>query len=104
VKNVYMESSYQEIVMYPSEFKHSLKQWLETFPDKITFGTDSFPYNEVLGAEESYWLGVQSARTALTAALAEMISMGEVSEAKALEMAKAYLHDTATSIYEGKLH
>jgi len=104
VKNVYMESSYQEIVMYPSEFKHSLKQWLETFPDKITFGTDCFPYNEVLGAEESYWLGVQSARTALTAALAEMISMGEVSEAKALEMAKAYLHDTATSIYEGKLH
>ncbi len=104
VKNVYMESSYQEIAMYPSEFKHSLKQWLETFPDKITFGTDSFPYNEVLGAEESYWLGVQSARTALAAALAEMVSMGEVSESKAVEMAKAYLHDTATSIYEGKTH
>ncbi|HEY1271852.1 MAG TPA: amidohydrolase family protein [Terriglobales bacterium] len=102
--NVYMESSYQEIVMYPSEFKHSLKQWLETFPDKITFGTDCFPYNEVLGAEESYWLGAQSARTALAAALAEMVSMGEVSEGKALEMAKAYLHDTATGIYEGKAH
>jgi hypothetical protein len=102
--NVYMESSYQEIVMYPSEFKHSLKQWLETFPDKITFGTDSFPYNEVLGSEESYWLGVTSARTALAAALAEMISMGEVSESKALEMAHAYLHDTALSIYEGKTH
>jgi len=27
--------------------------WLETFPDKITFGTDCFPYNEVLGAEEA---------------------------------------------------
>ena len=104
VKNVYMESSYQEIAMYPSEFSHCLKQWLETFPDKITFGTDSFPYNEVLGAEESYWLGVQSARTALAAALAEMVSMGEVSEARALAMAKAYLHDTATSIYEGNTH
>ena len=104
VKNVYMESSYQEIVMYPSEFKHSLKQWLETFPDKITFGTDCFPYNDVLGAEESYWLGVQSGRTALAAALAEMVSMGEVSEPKALDMAKAFLHDTATGIYEGKAH
>lgn len=104
VKNVYMESSYQEIVMYPSEFKHSLKQWLETFPDKITFGTDCFPYNDVLGAEESYWLGVQSGRTALAAALAEMVSMGEVSEPKALEMAKAFLHNTATGIYEGKAH
>ncbi|PYX84980.1 MAG: hypothetical protein DMG68_19035 [Acidobacteria bacterium] len=103
-EHVYMESSYQELVMYPSEFKHSLKQWLETFPDKITFGTDCFPYNDVLGAEESYWLGVRSGRTALAAALAEMVSMGEVSEPKALEMAKAFLHDTATGIYEGKAH
>ena len=103
-KNVYLDSSVQEILMYPSEFKHSLKQWLETFPDKITFGTDCFPYNEVLGAEESYWLGVHSARMALAAALAEMVSMGEVSEGRALEMARAYLHDTAAGIYEGKAH
>lgn len=103
-KNVYMESSYQELAMYPSEFKKSLKQWLETFPDKITFGTDCFPYNEVLGAEESDWLGVQSGRMALAAALAEMVSENEVSEAKALEMAHAYLHDTAVSLYPGKVH
>jgi hypothetical protein len=102
-KNVYMDSSYQELVMYPSEFKKSLKEWLETFPDKITFGTDCFPYNEVLGAEESYWLGVQSGREALAAALAEMVSEGEVSEPKALELAKAYLHDTAVSLYPGKV-
>ena len=90
--------------MYPSEFKHSLKQWLETFPDKITFGTDSFPYNDVLGAEESTWLGVQSWREALAAALAEMISMGEVNEKQALDLARGYLHDNAMKIYEGKLH
>ena len=53
VKNVYMDSSFMEIAVYPSEFKKSLKIWLETFPDKITFGTDAFPYNEILGAEES---------------------------------------------------
>lgn len=104
MKNVYMESSLMEIVEYPSEFEHSLKQWLETFPDKITFGTDAFPYNDALGAEESYWLGVQSARAALAAALAEMISMGEISETKALDMAKTYLHDIASSLYEGKVH
>jgi predicted TIM-barrel fold metal-dependent hydrolase len=90
--------------LYPSEFKNTLKQWLETFPEKITFGTDSFPYNEVLGAEESYWLGVQSSRTALAAALAEMISMSEVSEAQALQMAHGYLHDNAVGIYGGKVH
>jgi len=103
-KNVYLDSSETEILLYPSEFKNTLKQWLETFPEKITFGTDSFPYNDVLGAEESYWLGVQSSRTALTAALAEMISMGEVSEAQALQMAHGYLHDNAVGIYQGKVH
>jgi len=103
VKNVYLDTSETEILLYPSEFKHLLKQWLETFPDKVTFGTDCFPYNEALGAEESYWLGVQSSRTALAAALAEMISEGEVSEAQALELAHLYLHDNAARLYgDGK--
>jgi len=104
VKNVYMDSSLMEVVMYPAAFKDSLKQWLETFPDKITFGTDSFPYNDALGAEESYWLGVQTGRIGLAAALAEMVATNEVSEAKALEMAHAYLHDNAVRIYGGKVH
>jgi hypothetical protein len=104
VKNVYLDTSLMELDMYPSEFRHVLKTWLETFPDKITFGTDSFPYNETLGAEESYWLGVQSARTALAAALAEMMSEGEVSEPQALQLAHGYLHDNAVGIYEGRVH
>jgi uncharacterized protein len=104
VKNVYLDTSLMELDMYPSEFRHVLKTWLETFPDKITFGTDSFPYNQTLGAEESYWLGVQSARSALAAALAEMISEGEVSEPQALQLAHGYLHDNAVGIYEGRVH
>ena len=103
-KNVYLDSSFEELAQYPSAFKDVLKMWLETFPDKITFGTDAFPYNEVLGAEESYWLGAMSARTALAAALAEMISENEITEARALELAHAYLHDTAVKLYEGRVH
>jgi hypothetical protein len=57
-----------------------------------------------MGAEESYWLGVQSSRTALAAALAEMISMGEVTEPQALQMAHGYLHDNAVGLYPGKVH
>jgi hypothetical protein len=104
MKNVYLDSSFGELAQYPSEFKHTLKMWLETFPDKITFGTDCFPYNQVLGAEESYWLGAYSSRTALAAALAEMISEGEVTEPRALELAHAYLHDTAVKLYNGRVH
>jgi hypothetical protein len=104
MKNVYMDSSEMELIQYPSAFKDTLKQWLETFPDKITFGTDCFPYNEVLGAEESYWLGAESSRMALAAALAEMISENEITEARALELAHAYLHDNAVKLYEGRVH
>jgi hypothetical protein len=104
MQNVYLDTSLMELDMYPSQFKRVLKEFLETFPDKITFGTDAFPYNQVLGAEESYWLGVQSARTALAAALAEMISEGEVNEAQAPQLAHGYLHDNAVGIYQGKVH
>jgi hypothetical protein len=104
LKNVYMDSSLMDVLMYPAAFKDTLRQWLETFPDKITFGTDCFPYNDVLGAEESYWLGTVSSREALAAALAEMVSSGEISDAKAVEMAHAYLHDTAVSLYPSLAH
>jgi uncharacterized protein len=98
-KNVYLDSSLMELVLFPSQFKEALKQWLELFPDKIMFGSDSFPYNDVLGSEESYWLAVRSARTALAAALAEMVAANEVTESKALALAHAYLHDTAMQMY-----
>ena len=104
MKNVYLDSSFGELAQYPSAFKDTLKMWLETFPDKITFGTDCFPYNQVLGAEESYWLGNYSARTALAAALAEMVSEGEITEPRALDLAHAYLHDTAVKLYNGRVH
>jgi predicted TIM-barrel fold metal-dependent hydrolase len=103
MKNVYLDSSFGELAQYPAAFKDTLKMWLETFPDKVTFGTDCFPYNEVLGAEESYWLGVKSSRMALAAALAEMVSEGEITEPRALELAHAYLHDTAVKLYGGRV-
>ncbi|HEV2494157.1 MAG TPA: amidohydrolase family protein [Terriglobia bacterium] len=98
--NVYLDSSLGELYAYPAEFTHVLRLWLETYPEKITFGTDAFPYNDALGAEVSYWLGVHSARTALAAALAQMVADGEITEAKALEYAHAYLHDTAAGLYK----
>ena len=103
MKNVYLDSSFGEMAQYPSAFKDTLKMWLETFPDKITFGTDCFPYNDLMGTEESYWLGAESSRMALAAALAEMISENEITEARALELAHAYLHDNAVKLYEGRV-
>ena len=57
-------------------------------------------YCEVLGVEEVYWLGVQSSRMALAAALAEMVAAGEINQARAMQFAHAYLHDTAAQLYK----
>ncbi|MGE5245400.1 MAG: amidohydrolase family protein [Betaproteobacteria bacterium] len=99
MKNVYLDSSSTELELYPTEFKNVLRRWLELYPDKVTFGTDAFPFGDALGVEEAYWLGVQTTRTALAAALAEMIAAGEVSESHALRIAHEYLHDTAAGLY-----
>jgi len=98
-KNVYLDSSLMGIFTYPDEFHRILKRWIELFPEKVVFGSDTFPLSDADGAEEGYWLAAQSARTALAAALAEMISEREISEAQAIEMAHAYLHDTSAKIY-----
>src|SRR3982751_6736336 len=99
MKNVYLDSSATELILFPTEFKAVLRRWLELFPEKVTFGTDAFPYNAALGVEEVYWMGAHTARTALAAALAEMIAEREITEPQAITIAHGYLHDTAAGLY-----
>jgi len=101
-KNVYTDSSLVGYYVYPSELKNILKQWISLYPEKIMFGSDAFPFNEAVGAEETFWLAVRSARTAVAAALAELVSEGAFSEEKALELARMYLHDNAAKLYGAK--
>ena len=98
-KNVYTDSSLMGYYVYPSELKNILKQWISLFPEKIMFGSDAFPFNDAVGAEETFWLAAESARTALAAALAELVAEGAFGEAKALELARMYLHDNAAKLY-----
>ena len=102
VKNVYLDTSFQSELLYPSQFKDVLKQLLTLFPDKMMYGSDAFPFNDSLGAEESMWLAARTTRTALAAALAELVDEGAISEAKALQLARNYLHDNAARVYGEK--
>jgi len=102
VKNVYLDTSFQSEVLYPSQFKEVLKQLITLFPDKMMFGTDAFPFNDALGAEESFWIATYTTRTALAAALAELVCEGALSEERALELAHLYLHDNAAKLYGEK--
>jgi hypothetical protein len=98
-KNVYLDSSLMELYLYPADFKTVLRHWLLLFPDKVVFGSDAFPFSDAVGAEESYWMAVRTARVSLAAALAEMVVNREVTEERALGLARGYLHDNAAGIY-----
>jgi hypothetical protein len=97
--NVYLDSSLMGLYLYPADLKDVLRHWLLLFPDKVAFGSDAFPFSEAVGAEESYWMAVRSARTALAAALTEMILNHEVTEQQAMAFAHGYLHDNAARLY-----
>ena len=99
VKNVYFDTSLQSEMLYPSQFKDVLKQLITLYPDKMMFGSDAFPFNDALGAEESFWIAVRTSRTALAAALAELVAEHAITQEKALELAHLYLHDNAARLY-----
>jgi len=99
VKNVYLDTSLQSEMLYPSQFREVLKQLITLYPDKMMFGSDAFPFNDALGAEESYWVAVHTSRMALAAALAELVSERAIPEDKAIELAHLYLHDNAAKLY-----
>jgi hypothetical protein len=98
-KNVYTDSSLVGYYVYPSELKNILKQWISLYPERMMFGSDAFPFNDAVGAEETFWLAAHSARTAIAAALAELVAEGAFTEEKALELARMYLHDNAARLY-----
>jgi uncharacterized protein len=102
-ENVYLDSSLMGLYLYPADLAEVLRHWLLLYPDKVVFGSDAFPFSEAIGAEESDWLAIESARRALAAALSRMILNGEVSEQRALALAHGYLHDNAARIYPAPL-
>ena len=97
--NVYLDSSEFVLLVYPSEYSRILKNWFEIFPEKVVFGSDAFPYSREIAVPETYWLAVNTARTASAAALAQMVAEGEISEGKALDIARDYFHDTSARLF-----
>src|SRR2546427_6534165 len=100
-KNVYTDSSLVGYYVYPSELKNILKQWISLFPERMMFGSDAFPFNDAVGAEETFWLAARSARTAVAAAPAELVAEGAFTEAKSLQLPRSDLYYNAAKLYGG---
>ncbi len=97
--NVYLDLSQQSLMFPPRTQATWLRELLETFPDKVLFGTDGFADNDALGWEESTWIAARNARQALALALTEMLADGEITRPRAFAIASEVLRDTAVHLY-----
>ncbi|HKF49370.1 MAG TPA: amidohydrolase family protein [Terracidiphilus sp.] len=97
--NVYLDLSQQALTFPPRTLAGWLREWLETYPDKVLFGTDGYPFSDAMGWEEATWIASRNAREALGLALTGMMHDGEVSRARAEEIAQQVLRKTAESLY-----
>ena len=97
--NVYADFSAQTFFIYPRELSEILRGWLESYPDKILFGTDAFSFGPEVDWGETAWLSNTTARQALALALTGMMNDGEIDRARALTLARMVLHDNAAKLY-----
>jgi uncharacterized protein len=97
--NFYLDLSQQAVIIPARTLSSWLREWLELYPGKVLFATDAYPYGDALGWEESTWLGARNARNALGLALTGMERDGEISPARAAELAHMVLHRNAETLY-----
>jgi len=97
--NVYADFSAQTFFCYPRELSETLRQWMESYPDKVLFGTDAFAFSPAVDWGEVAWLSNTTARQALALALTAMMNDGEINRERALALARMALHDNASKLY-----
>ena len=97
--NAYLDFSEQTLMNYPRAVSEAIRGWLEWAPEKVLFASDAYPFSEQLGWEESGWIAARSGRQALALALTGMLADGEITRARALELARMVLRDNARKLY-----
>jgi predicted TIM-barrel fold metal-dependent hydrolase len=97
--NVYLDISQQALTFPPRTLAGWLREWLETYPDKVLFGTDGYPFSDSMGWEEATWIASHNARAALGLALTGMLRDGEISRERANTIAAMVLHGNAEALY-----
>lgn len=97
--NVYADFSAQTFLLYPHALSDVLRDWLEWYPEKVLFGTDTGPGAPEVSWEEMGWLTVTSSRQALALALTRMMADDEISRARAVEIARLVMRGNAMRLY-----
>jgi uncharacterized protein len=97
--NVYADFSEQDALIPARALSAVLREWLEWYPEKVLYGTDLAP-----GSPEQDWdvIGYSTnltARRALAIALTGMVNDGEITRARASELARMVLRENAMKLY-----
>jgi hypothetical protein len=101
--NVYLDLSQEALTFPPRTLAGWLREWLETYPDKVLFGTDGYPFSDSLGWEESAWIAAHNDREAIGLALTGMLRDGEVSRSRANAIATEVLRTNAEHLYSSAM-
>ena len=97
--NVYADMSVLEYFLSPQDLAQVLRPWLESMPERVSFGTDAGPFGPGLDWEETTVLGTQQFRKALTLTLTSMVSDGVATTGRAMQIADGVLGGNAATLY-----
>jgi hypothetical protein len=97
--NVYLDLSQQSLMISPRTMSGWLREWLELYPEKVLYATDAYPYSSAMGWEEAAWMANRNIRQSLGMALTGMMRDGEISPARAGELARMVLRGNAAGLY-----
>jgi uncharacterized protein len=100
--NVYADFSAQTFLRTPRALSETLRGWLELAPEKVMFATDAFMFSPEMGWEEVGWLSNRTGREALALALTGMMRDGEITRARASELARMVMRANAAGLYRIK--
>ncbi len=97
--NVYADFSEQDALISTRALAAVLRDWLEAYPEKIMFATDLSPGSPEISWEETGYSNAKTGRDGLALALTEMVSDGEISRERAIEIARMVMRATAVKLY-----
>ena len=98
--NVYADLSMMTLAYTPSELAVVLESWLSQFPEKVLFGSDAVSLGPDMGWEILAWTAAHNAREALGLALTAMTRHGDITPARAREIATMVMRTNASRLYQ----
>jgi uncharacterized protein len=99
--NVYTDISLMDQILPATTLARVLRLWLDEYPEKVLFATDAFAdsNDDLVGWPDGGYIAATTARQALGLALTAMMREGDITRARAGEIARLVLRGNAAALY-----